>query len=213
VGERCYHQFCGVAKALDRVGERWTLLIVRDLLLGGRRFSDLLAAMPGLTPNLLSRRLKQMQESGIIERQRLPAPHGTTLYALTEIGRELEAVVLALGRFGSRWLTTPGAEDRLDPRWAMVSMMRRYKGCPRSWRVGLLMDRLSFTVEIGGEGAKIRDGAPSDPDLVLRGELPGIAALVVRGESARGLIERGLISREGPARVLADFVRAFGLRP
>lgn len=213
MGERRYHQFCGVAKALDVVGERWTLLLVRDLLLGGRRFSDLLAAMPGLTPNLLSRRLKQMQADGLVEQQRLPPPQASTVYVLTELGRELEPVVLALGRFGARWLTRPTAEERVDPRWAMVSLMRRYQGSARSWRVGLHLGELSFTVEIGGEHARVRDGAPDRADLHLRGELSGFGPLLLGGESARELVRRGALEREGPARVLTDFARAFGLTP
>lgn len=213
MGERRYHQFCGVAKALDVVGERWTLLLVRDLLLGGRRFSDLLAAMPGLTPNLLSRRLKQMQADGLVEQRRLPPPHASTVYELTELGRELEPVVLALGRFGARWLTQPSHEDRIDPRWAMVSLKRRYLGSARPWCVALHVGELSFTVRIGDERAHVSDGAPSEPDLVLRGALPGFAALLARGQSARELVAAGMLEREGPARALADFARAFGLTP
>ena len=213
MGERRYHQFCGVAKALDLVGERWTLLLVRDLLLGGRRFSDLLGAMPGLTPNLLSQRLKQLQADSLVAQHRLPPPQATTVYELTELGRELEPVVLALGRFGARWLTSPAAEDRIDPRWAMVSLKRRYLGSRRSWCVGLHVGELAFTVGIGGERAEVSDGAPRAPDLSLRGELPAYGALLIGGASARALVEQGRLLREGPARALADFARAFGLTP
>lgn len=211
---RRYHQFCGVAKALDVVGERWTLLLVRDLLLGGRRFSDLQQAMPGLTPNLLSRRLKDMQASGLVEQQRLPPPHSATVYVLTELGRELEPVVLALGRFGARWLTSPAADDRVDPRWAMVSLKRRYRGSPRRWRVGLHFGPLPFSLEIGGETLEVRDGVPPDPDLTLRGGPPGFGPLLMGRASARTLVEQGLLQREGPVRALADFARAFeGIKP
>ena len=215
MAERCYHQFCGVAKALDVVGERWTLLIVRDLLLGGRRFSDLLSAMPGLTPNLLSRRLKQMQESELITQERLPAPHKATLYTLTERGRQLEPVVLALGRFGQQWLTAPGPEDRVDPRWAMVSLKRRYLGCPRPWTVGLHLPwrELAFTVVLGGETLEVCDGAPASPDHRLEATQPAFAGFLFRGQSGRALVESGELKREGPARALADFARAFGITP
>ncbi|MEM7153946.1 MAG: helix-turn-helix domain-containing protein [Myxococcota bacterium] len=215
MAERCYHQFCGVAKALDMVGERWTLLIVRDLLLGGRRFSDLLSAMPGLTPNLLSRRLKQLQEAELIVQQKLSAPHSATLYVLTERGRQLEPVVLALGRFGSQMMTNPGPNDRIDPRWAMVSLKRRYLGCPRPWTVGLhLPEReLRFTVVLGGEVLEVRDGAPANPDLHLEATVPAFAGFLLRGMSGRELVESGALKREGPARALADFARAFGITP
>lgn len=213
MAERRYHQFCGVARALDVVGERWTLLLVRDLLLGGRRFSDLLAAMPGLTPNLLSRRLKQMQEHKLIEQQRLAPPHSGTVYVLTDLGRELEPVVLSLGRFGARWLTAPTKQDRLDPRWAMVSFKRRYLGCPRKWRVGLQLEDIEFTLEIGGPTLLVADGAPAEADLRLTGGVPALAGLLGRGESARALVEQGKLTREGPARALTDFARAFGFTP
>lgn len=213
MAQRRYHQFCGVARALDVVGERWTLLIARDLLLGGRRFSDLLAAMPGLTPNLLSRRLKDLREHGLVEQAQLPAPAGTTVYTLTERGRELEPVVLALGRFGAKWLDTPTERDRLDPRWAMVSFKRRYVGCPRSWRVGVELGSATFSVEIGGPRAEIADGRPDHADLRIRGGVPALAGLLGRGESARALVDQGLLHREGPARALTDFARAFGLTP
>ncbi len=209
VGSRRYHQFCGVAKALDLVGERWTLLLVRDLLLGGRRFSDLLGAMPGLTPNLLSSRLKSMQEAGLIEQRQLPPPQACTVYALTELGRELEPVVLALGRFGARWLTSPMADDRIDPRWAMVSLKRRYLGCPRPWTVGLFIGPLAFDLRLGGDELEVHDGAPTRFDLALRGELPGFGALLRGRASARELVERGMLQRDGPAKALADFARAF----
>jgi DNA-binding HxlR family transcriptional regulator len=213
VSERRYHQFCGVAKALDVVGERWTLLLVRDLLLGGRRFSDLLQAMPGLTPNLLSQRLRHLQDTGLVEQQHLPPPMAATVYVLTPLGRELEPVVLALGRFGARWLVAPAADDRVDPRWAMVSLKRRYVGCPRRWRVGLHVGELPFALELGGARLEVADGAAHEPDLLLRGERPAFAALLVGGASARALVDEGRLVREGPARALTDFARAFELEP
>lgn len=213
MSERRYHQFCGVAKALDVVGERWTLLLVRDLLLGGRRFSDLLQAMPGLTPNLLSQRLRQMQDTGLIEQQRLPPPLAANVYVLTPLGRELEPVVLALGRFGARWLSSPAADDRVDPRWAMVSLKRRYLGCPRRWRVALHVGELAFGLVLGGERLEVSDGAPTEADLMLRAQRPGLGALLMGGASARQLVAEGQLEREGPARALTDFARAFGLTP
>lgn len=213
MGERSYRQFCGVAKALDRVGERWTLLLVRDLLLGGRRFTDLLHAMPGLTPNLLSQRLRRMQDDGLVEQRRLPPPQGATVYELTALGRELEPVVLALGRFGARWLDAPACDDRVDPRWAMVSLERRYLGCPRRFLVALHVGELAFTLELGDERLHVADGEPSHADLVIRGELPAIAALLRGRASARALVQEGRLERTGPARALTDFARAFGLEP
>ncbi|MCH9687235.1 MAG: winged helix-turn-helix transcriptional regulator [Deltaproteobacteria bacterium] len=213
VGERRYHQFCGVAKALDLVGERWTLLLVRDLLLGGRRFSDLQEAMPGLTPNLLSQRLRQMTERGLIEKQQLDPPRGTTVYVLTELGHELEPVVLALGRFGSNFMTAPGPDDRVDPRWAMVSLKRRYQGCPRRWRVQLEVGPLAFSLKLGDERLHVVDGRAHEADLVVGGQRPGWGMLLSGRGSAQELLASGQLHHRGPARAMTDFVRAFALKP
>ncbi|MCY1054390.1 helix-turn-helix domain-containing protein [Nannocystis sp. SCPEA4] len=210
---RGYHQYCGVSRALDIVGERWTLLIVRDLLLGGRRFSDLQAALPGLTPNLLSRRLKEMQAAELVTQRRLPPPHASTLYELTPLGRELEPVVFALGRFGARWLGAPGPDDRTDPRWAMVSLKRRYVGAARPLCAELRVDGLAFTVRIGGPAVELVDGPAPQPELVVSGALPAFGAWIVHGASARALVAREALTREGPAQALAELARAFGLQP
>lgn len=118
---RRYQQFCGLARALDLVGERWTLLLVREFLLGPRRYSELLEALPGLTTNLLAARLKAMEDEGFIER--IDAG-----YQLTELGAALEPVVMELARFGGRYLGTPKRTDRLDLSWGLLSLKRRYRG-------------------------------------------------------------------------------------
>src|SRR5215469_12689113 len=98
---RSYGQYCSLAKALDAVGDRWTLLIVRELLLRGAcRYTDLQHGLPGVATNLLSERLKELEEHGIVRREAAPPPVATTLYELTDAGRELEPVLKALGRWG-----------------------------------------------------------------------------------------------------------------
>ena len=125
---RTYHQHCGVARALDLVGERWTLLIVRDLLLGPRRYGDLLSALDGITTNLLAKRLRELTRAGLLQKQPAPPPASGELYALTELGRGLEPVVMELGRWGSRFLATPRRGDVRDIGWALLSLRRRYAG-------------------------------------------------------------------------------------
>ncbi len=100
MSRRSYRQTCYAALALDRVGERWTLLVVRELLTGPRRFKDLQEALPGMGPNLLSARLQQLESDGLVERTQLPPPAGAAAWALTELGHELEPVLLGLVRFG-----------------------------------------------------------------------------------------------------------------
>jgi DNA-binding HxlR family transcriptional regulator len=102
--KREYGQYCGVTRALEMVGERWGLLIVRDLLVGPRRYSDLKRGLPKIPTNILATRLKEMEDAGVIERQILPRPSSGVAYVLTPYGRELEAAVLALGRWGAQSL-------------------------------------------------------------------------------------------------------------
>lgn len=110
--KRTYGEYCGLAHALDRVGERWSLLIVRGLLDGPQRFVDLQAAMPGIPTDRLSARLREMQEAGIVERMKLPPPAGSVAYRLTPLGAALEPALVALARWG---LKTLGPRRRRDP--------------------------------------------------------------------------------------------------
>jgi len=107
-GKRTYGDPCGVARALDVIGERWALLVVRELLLGPKRFTDLRAGMPNLSPDVLSQRLRDLEQAGVVRRDRLPPPIAAQVYELTDWGRELEPVVLGLGRWGSRAPFPPG---------------------------------------------------------------------------------------------------------
>src|SRR3954447_23283874 len=99
---RSYAQACGTAFALDLVGDRWALLVVRELILGPKRFTDLRDGLPGIGPNVLSQRLKELEDSGVLRRRTLPPPVGSTVYELTEWGRELDEVVIRLARWGAR---------------------------------------------------------------------------------------------------------------
>jgi DNA-binding HxlR family transcriptional regulator len=106
-GRRSYRDLCGIARALDVVGERWGLLIVRELLLGPKRFTDLRSGLPHVSPDVLAQRLRELEESGVLERRTLDPPAASRVYELTPRGRELEPVILALGRWGS---TAPVAD-------------------------------------------------------------------------------------------------------
>ena len=101
---RSYNQLCGLAYALDVVGERWTLLIVRELFAGPRRFKDLREGLPGISTNLLTERLKSLEQEGVLCRRVLPPPAGSTVYELTPLGQSLEKALLELGKWGSQFV-------------------------------------------------------------------------------------------------------------
>src|SRR5919199_1777683 len=117
MGRRSYGQFCGIARALDLVGERWALLVVRELVLGPKRFSDLRAGLPGIGTNVLTTRLRELEAGGVIARRELPPPAGSTVYQLTEYGRELQPVLLALGRWGARSMGEREPGQALRSEW------------------------------------------------------------------------------------------------
>src|ERR1700736_4548362 len=108
---RSYGQFCGFARALELVGERWALLVVRDLVLGSKRFTDLRRGLPRIPTNILSARLKELEDAGVVRRRVLPRPATGVVYELTEYGQELDDIVLRLGLWGARSLGEPGPED------------------------------------------------------------------------------------------------------
>ena len=127
MAERSYGQFCGLARALDLVGERWALLIVRDLLVGPKRFTDLRRGLPRIPTNILTTRLKELEQTGIIERRLLPRPAGAIVYDLTEYGRDLEDVVLRLGRWGARSLGFPRPGEIVTPDSMVVALRAMFR--------------------------------------------------------------------------------------
>src|SRR5919108_5579459 len=123
MARRSYGQFCALAGSLDLLGERWSLLIVRELLLGPRRYKDLLANLPGIGTGLLAARLKHLERSGIVQRATLPPPAGTPVYELTEAGRELEPVLLGFNRWGLKWaMDEVSTGDAFRPAWSVLAM-------------------------------------------------------------------------------------------
>src|SRR4051794_28976689 len=111
---RTYDDPCGIARALDHVGERWALLVVRELLHGPKRFSDLRRGLPGASQNVLAQRLRELEQSGVIAKRRLGPPTSASVYELTPWGQELSPVVQALGRWGSRAPVTASTPLGLD---------------------------------------------------------------------------------------------------
>lgn len=174
VSRRSYAQHCGLARALDVVGERWTLLVVRDLLLGPRRYGDLLASLEGITTNLLAKRLREMRSLGLVEKRKLPPPASGEVYALTEAGLELEPAVMELARWGGRLLASPRRGDRMDIGWALLSMKRRYRRTS-AFVAEITSGERRFELTFGGERLSVEE-RPSDR-AVLRVRAPDQEAL------------------------------------
>ncbi len=176
MGKRSYDQYCTVARALDVVGERWTLLLVRELLTGPKRFKDLLGGLPGIGTNLLTGRLKALEEHGIVRRATLPPPAGSGVYELTETGRALEPVILALSRWGASLLDDPREGEDLRAGWAAVAVRSAVGSRATGESAGTYEFRIdgeAFHLRVGGdkeEGAKLRQGPAQDPDLVVAGD-------------------------------------------
>ena len=183
MARRSYAQYCGLAKALDVVGERWTLLVVRNLLLGPLRYSELLRGLPGITTNLLAKRLREMEDHGLVERVRSASGDQAALaYRLTPLGRSLEPAIHALGRWGWHTMQAPGSKDRRNVEWLFVALRRRYRG-PDALSGGALTaeivaDDVPYGFRLTSEGAEIARGAPAAPaELTVRGPAMSIASL------------------------------------
>lgn len=180
--------------------------------MGPRRFSDIEHGLPGITPNLLSKRLGHLREHGLVELVPVPGSHSARAYALTATGRELEAVVLSLGAFGARYLDVPKPGEHVEPRYAMVSLKRRYIGSRMSGTVELSIGEQSFIAQFGGPSLNIRDAYPSRVDVRLAGAPSAWFPLLSRRATLRELEARSELVRSGPARTAAAFVRSVGAR-
>ena len=205
---RSYGQYCGVARALDIVGERWTLLIVRDLLLGPRRYSELQHGLPGITTNLLAKRLKEMEAAGLIERIRATTSDAGHSYRLTSLGLGLEPTVLALAQWG--WHTMDGARkgEQRKLEWFFVVLRPRYRG-GTTLRAELIVDDVPYRVLLDGARAEISRGEVPAPDVRLRGSAPAIYRMF-REPPPRGRAASG-IGVEGPAENARKLVHAFAV--
>lgn len=214
MSKRSYNQYCAIARALDIVGERWTLLVVRELLTGPKRFKDLLEGLPGIGTNLLTTRLKDLERYGVVRRTTLPPPAASKVYELTELGRSLEPVIAALGRWGLEFLDTPDREDDLRPAWAVVAMRSALKqeaarGLQETYEFRI--DKEAFHLRIKDGEVEALQGPAVDPELVVRGSTQAFLALVAGQLEPAEALESGEIRIEGEQETLARCLEIFGL--
>jgi DNA-binding HxlR family transcriptional regulator len=203
---RSYDQYCGLAKALDVVGERWTLLVVRNLLLGPLRYSDLLRGLSGITTNLLAKRLKEMEEFGLLERIRGASSDSGHSYRLTALGAGLEPAVHALGNWAWQWMKAPARHERRNIEWLLVALRRRYLGGP-ALRVELVADGVPYRMVLTKARAEITRGELPSPDLTIRGTGAAVASLFLQRKPG-GKLPPGL-TIDGDARSLRTLLAAF----
>jgi DNA-binding HxlR family transcriptional regulator len=194
---RSYGQFCSVARALDVIGDRWTLLIVRELLLRGAcRYTDLRNGLPGIASNLLADRIRELESAGLIRREEAPPPVATTLVHLTEAGAELEPVLRALGSWGMRFMAKPADDDEFRGHWFAYPIEEflhdaEPDGPPVS--IELRAPGAPAVIEVSGGTVRTRTGAAAAaPELVLAGRPQLILALLTGKLTAAGAADRGL---------------------
>ena len=213
MSRRTYDQYCAIARALDVVGERWTLLVVRELLTGPKRFKDLLDGLPGIGTTLLTGRLKDLEGYGVVRRATLPPPAGSRVYELTDLGRSLEPVIMALSRWGLRLLGAPRQEDDLQPGWAMVALRSTIKP-PAAGRTRetyeFRVDDEVFHVRAEGDEAEIRQGPASDPDLIVDGDAETFFGVAAGRLSPAEAVGTGAIRVEGDREALARCLTMLG---
>lgn len=210
--KRSYDDGCAAAHALDLVGERWALLIVRELVLGPKRFTDLRTSLPGISPNVLTQRLEELERVAVLRRRRLPPPAATWVYELTAWGLELEPVIMALGRWGARSPFLP-------------------QGVPLSVDGLILSFRTMFSAEIAGDFAAtlelhlgeeryhahvargrmtLERGAAPRPDAIVAADTATLGALAYGGMKLADALRAGTATVEGDKAVVKRF---FGLFP
>ena len=171
MAKRGYNQYCSAAHALDLLGERWTLLLIRDLLTGPKRYTDLLNGLPGIGTNLLAKRLKDLEATGIVQRCEMPPPAASTVYELTDRGGELEDIIVKLARWGLPLLGRHSGDQTWQPEWSILAMKARF----RPQRAGRINEQYQFDVDGEVFFAHVHDGTvhtgrgpAADPSFVLR---------------------------------------------
>jgi DNA-binding HxlR family transcriptional regulator len=167
---RSYRQYCSVAKALDVVGDRWNLLIVRELVLRGAcRYTDLLHGLPGIATNLLADRLRELEQAGVVYREDAPPPIATTLFRLTPRGEALKAVLAELGRWGAPLMAEPANEDAYRGHWLASLDLSDQAPDEPPVTIQLRAGEEAVTVETIDGGVRTRLGPAETPDLILTG--------------------------------------------
>lgn len=168
---RSYGQYCGLARALDVVGNRWSLLVVRELLTGPARYGQLQAGLPGISTNLLTERLRELEEAGVVQRQ-LDGDRNGVAYALTSWGHELQSTVAALVNWSKPLMVSGPQDDNFRPHWLVVALesLRGGKRARNPATAGVEVDGTTLVVRIDRTGTHVGQAVDEQPKTVLRAE-------------------------------------------
>jgi DNA-binding HxlR family transcriptional regulator len=209
--KRSYGQYCGFARALELIGERWALMIVRDLLIGPKRFSEIQRGLPGIPTNILTARLNELEESGLVRRRVLPRPAKGVAYELTEDGAALEDAVLAIGRWGALHLGEPRPDETVTEDSIATALLTTFH------RQAAGKAKLTYLLRLGPieVHARIRDGTIAvgrgpieKPDLVIETG-PALRLLMAHEVSPAEAIKKRLVRITGDPKLLDRFAQIF----
>jgi len=212
---RSYNQYCGLSYALDIVGERWTLLIIREVTAGPRRFKDLLDGLPGISTNLLTERLKRLEQQGMLQRRVLPAPAGSTVYELTPLALGLEKAVIELGKWGSQFVP-PLTQDISLLRLGSYALTHKTFFRPEM-ALGvneiyeLHVDDEVLQVQIQAGEIQVQQGKTLHADVIFYTTMYVYLGLFLGQIQPEAALAEGLIHVDGDARALRRFLHICGL--
>jgi DNA-binding HxlR family transcriptional regulator len=206
-----YAQFCPVAHALELVGERWALLVVRELLNGPKRYTDLAAALPGIGTNILAGRLRDLERGGIVQKRRLPPPAAANVYELTPYGEDLREPLYALARWGARSLGPPTADDSLAPGWllnAVRATCRGWDGDPAATFELRAGDDEVVTVRFE-DGEPVVEPGSSGADVVIETDPATLFCVASREQSIKEAVGAGVVRVTGKRSDAERFLSLF----
>lgn len=212
-GKRSYDDGCAAAHALDLIGERWALLVVRELALGPKRFTDLRVGLPGISPNVLAQRLQDLEAASILIRRRLPPPASVWVYELTDWGLELEPVIRDIGRWAARSPHLPHGHP-MSVNSVILSLRTMFD--PQAAgdfeaKIDLRLEGQTFRAEISEGRLDLPGASTGPPDSVLAGDPNALAAVIYGGQKLTDAVRAGDLRVDGDLGVVKRFLTLFPL--
>ena len=208
---RTYGDGCAIAHGLDLVGERWALLVVRELLLGPKRFTDLKRGLPNASPNVISERLRELERAGVVRRAKLPPPVGSRVYELTDWGRGLEDTVNSLGRWAAR-SPSPPRDAPIGADSMVLALRARFdadaaRGLRAGYELRLGDDR--FRIVVSDDQIEVARGGVAQPDATIVTDPGTLAAVLWDGRTPADARRAGEMTTTGDEAAVERFVRLF----